>query len=480
MIRDHHFTNYRNRRVTVMGLGTFGGGAGAVRFLVERGAIVTVTDLREETQLAETLEELRGVEVAHWRLGGHDLRDFLGADLIVVNPAVKPDHPILQRCRAEGIPRTSEMNLFWQYNRASILAVTGSNGKSTTTALLYNILRQTGRRCWLGGNLGRSLLPQVEDIRPEDWVILELSSFQLTDLDRLQVSPQGAVITNFSPNHLDWHGSVDHYRWAKQTILRWQQPHDFYVVNADDADVRQWTSSGRRYEFGIHGHDSARDKPGPVTEPALREADTPGELVTAVRSWLRLPGDHNILNALGAVTAARVVGADWSAIQRGLETYEPLPHRLQRIGEAAGRRFYNDSLATTPESTLVALASFRDPIVLLAGGYDKQVDLRALAQAIARQTKAVALMGQVASKLRAAILSDPACRTMVSEPMPDFPAACAWAFEHSAPGDVVLLSPGCASYDWFRNFADRGDQFTRLVQAWMAQHSKESPPSAAP
>lgn len=469
MIRDHHFTNYRNRRVTVMGLGSFGGGVGAVRFLAERGAIVTVTDLRSETQLAEALEELRGVEVAHWKLGGHDLRDFLAADLIVVNPAVKPDHPILQRCRVEGIPCTSEMNLFWQYNRATILAVTGSNGKSTTTALLYNILHQTGRRCWLGGNVGRSLLPVVEDIGPEDWVILELSSFQLTDLDRLQVSPHGAVITNFSPNHLDWHGSVDHYRWAKQTMLRWQQPHDFYVINADDADVRQWTGPGRRFEFGLQSLDSSTDVPRLASEPALSEAHSADDFVAAVRAWLRLPGDHNVLNALGAVTAARVAGADWSAIQGGLATYEPLPHRLQLIGEAAGRRFYNDSLATTPESTLVALASFQNPVVLLAGGYDKQVDLRPLAQAIARQTKAVALMGQTASKLRAAILSDAACRTLVSEPMPDFPTACAWAFEHSAPGDVVLLSPGCASYDWFRNFADRGDQFIRLVQAWIAQ-----------
>lgn len=480
MIRDHHFTNYRNRRVTVMGLGTFGGGVGAVRFLAERGAIITVTDLRTETQLAEALKELHGVEVAHWKLGGHDLRDFLAADLIVVNPAVRPEHPILQRCRAEGIPCTSEMNLFWQYNRASILAVTGSNGKSTTTALLYNILRQTGRRCWLGGNVGRSLLPQVEEIGSDDWVILELSSFQLTDLDRLQVSPHGAVITNFSPNHLDWHGSVDHYRWAKQTMLRWQQPHDFYVVNADDAEVRQWTSSARRFEFSIQVRDSSINEPSPVTELAMKDADTPGELVSAVRTWLSLPGDHNLLNALGAVTAARVAGADWTAIQRGLETYEPLPHRLQLIGEAAGRRFYNDSLATTPESTLVALTSFRNPIVLLAGGYDKQVDLRPLAQAIARQTKAVALMGQTASKLRAAILGDLECQTIASEPMPDFPTACAWAFEHSAPGDVVLLSPGCASYDWFRNFADRGEQFTRLVQAWMAQQCSQAPPPTLP
>jgi UDP-N-acetylmuramoylalanine--D-glutamate ligase len=479
MIRDHLFADYRNRRVTVMGLGIFGGGAGAVRFLAERGAIVTVTDLRPASQLAESLAELREVDVAHWKLGGHDLADFDHADLVVVNPGVKPDHPLLERCRSAGIPRTSEMNLFWQHNRAPVLAVTGTNGKSTTTALLYHMLRQTGRRCWLGGNLGHSLLPRVDAIGPDDWVVLELSSFQLTDLDRLQVSPHGAVITNFSPNHLDWHGDVAHYRWAKQTIIRWQQPDDFYVVNGADPDVRTWRGPGRRLEFNL---DDSPEAGPPGTSPAARLGGSAthqeSDFAAAVRTWLRLPGRHNLMNALAAATAARAAGADWSAIRRGLETYEPLPHRLQLVGEGAGRRFYNDSLATTPESTQAALTAFTEPIVLLAGGYDKHVDLTAMARAIARQTKAVAVMGQTAAALRAAIAGDPQCRTIVSEPMPDFPSAFAWAVDHSAAGDVVVLSPGCASYDWFRNFADRGDQFTRLARDWIERHEGSGQPRA--
>jgi UDP-N-acetylmuramoylalanine--D-glutamate ligase len=455
MLRDHDFTDYRNRRVTVMGLGSFGGGLGAVRFLAERGAAVTVTDTRPPEQLAESLAELEGVPVAQWRLGGHEVADFANTELIVVNPAVRRDHPLLERCRVAGVPLTSEMNLFWQHNPARVLAVTGSNGKSTTTALLHNILRHTSRTCWLGGNLGRSLLPRVDEIQPDDWVVLELSSFQLTDLDRLNVSPHVAVITNFSPNHLDWHGTVDHYRWAKQTMLRWQTAADCYVVNADDAEVATWRGTGQRVEFGGVGERSEDNWP--------------------IKQWLRLPGRHNFANALAATAAALRVGATEEAIRRGLETYEPLPHRLQFVGEAAGRRFYNDSLATTPESTIVALDAFEQPIVLLAGGYDKRVDLSEMAGAVARQTKAVALMGQTASRLHEQIAATDNRCTVASEPLPDIATAFAWAVAQSLPGDVVLLSPGCASFDWFRNFADRGAQFTALAQEWIAAHGTLPP-----
>jgi len=451
MLRDHDFTDYRGRAVTVMGLGSFGGGLGAVRFLADRGAIVTVTDLRSADQWTDSLAELDGVPVAKWTLGRHDETDFDAAELVVVNPAVRRDHPLLLRCQQRGVPLTSEMNLFWQHQRGIVLAVTGSNGKSTTTALLHNILRQTGRTCWLGGNLGRSLLPVVDQIGPEDFVVLELSSFQLHDLDRLQARPHVAVVTNFSPNHLDWHGTLDEYRRAKQSLLRWQTPDDVAVLNADNDDVCTWPTAAQVRWFRLS------EQPGDVDPECLR-------------GWLKLPGRHNLVNALAASTAAMTVGATLVDVRRGLETYQPLPHRLQFVGEAAGRRFYNDSLATTPESTLVALDAFVEPIVLFAGGYDKRVDLSAMAAAIATKTKAVALMGQTAPALHALIQLHPEPGTRCSEPLPDFPTAFAWAVEQSSPGDVIVLSPGCASYDWFRHFADRGEQFTRLAREWIADH----------
>ncbi|MDX1966339.1 MAG: UDP-N-acetylmuramoyl-L-alanine--D-glutamate ligase [Planctomycetaceae bacterium] len=465
MRRDHPSTDYHNRRVTVMGLGSFGGGVGAVKFLAARGARITVTDTRTPDQLAESLHALRGIPIEHWRLGEHITEDFITADFVVVNPAVTRDHPLLKSCRERDIPLTSEMNLFWQHNRGTVLAVTGSNGKSTTTALLHSILQQTGRRCWLGGNLGHSLLPAVEEIAPDDLVILELSSFQLADLEKLQVSPHVGIVTNFSPNHLDWHGTLDDYRASKETILRWQTPADIAVLNADDAEVSSWPTKGLKLLFGLndHGQWGIRwNGTSAVWRTAGRALSFP------LHTWLTLPGRHNLANALAASAAALAVGADVAAVQRGIETYQPLPHRLQLVGTAADRRFYNDSLATTPESTLVALDAFADPIILIAGGYDKQVDLSSMARGIASRTKAVALIGQTAPVLRAAIAAAPQSHTMISPHLPDFETAFAWAVSQSAAGDVILLSPGCASYDWFRHFADRGTRFEHLVHQWIA------------
>ena len=479
MIPDHPQRDYRHLRVLVMGLGSFGGGLGVVRFLADRGANITVTDTRPAEKLSETLAELRVVSGLKFRLGGHDEADFRDTDLIVVNPAVRRDNPHLEVARAAGVPLTSEMNLFWHWNPAPVVAVTGSNGKSTTTALIHSILQHSNHRAWLGGNLGVSLLPQVGQIRPDDVVVLELSSFQLTDLDRLQVSPAVSVITNFVPNHLDWHESLDDYRWAKQTMLRWQKPTDVAILNADDPGCRDWQTSSRRLEFGLHdtgenGVFAAENGQAVVRLPGEHWS---GERVSEqdqsfpISEWMRLPGRHNLANALAATCAALQFGVDWNAIQRGLEQYQPLPHRLQWVADVNGRSFYNDSLATTPESAIVALMAFDAPVILLAGGFDKHVDLSQLAQTIARRAKAVALMGQTAATLRALIAEnnaedeDRASGCLMSPNLASFREALDWAVAQSAPGDVILLSPGCASYDWFLNFADRGRQFMEFVQS---------------
>lgn len=471
MLRDHPFDDYDQRRVTVMGLGSFGGGLGAVKFLARRGALVTVTDLRSPDQLRETLEELQNVPIAQWRLGEHLADDFTSAELVVVNPAVKPDHPLIQLCQSRGVPLTSEMNLFVQHQRGTLIGVTGSNGKSTTTALLHNMLFQTGRRCWLGGNLGKSLLPDVDQIQPGDFVVLELSSFQLEGLDRLQISPHISVVTNFSPNHLDWHGTLEHYRRAKQAIVRWQTTNDVAVVNGDDADLRAWSTTGQRLEFGLH--DSGADGVFNLgTDCLVRYRG--GETNLALRDWLTLPGRHNLANAMAATAAAWALGAEPFTIQRGLETYQPLPHRLQFVGEVGGRRCYNDSLATTPESAMVALEAFDSPILLIAGGYDKHIDLTPFGQAIATRTKGVALIGQTSTTLRQIIERQPAATTRVAPSLKSLRSAFEWTIAQSAPGDVVLLSPGCASYDWFQNFADRGSQFVELVSKWSIQAPQET------
>ena len=451
------------RRVTVMGLGRFGGGMGAVRFLTSRGARVTVTDLLGAEELADPLARIADCPVEAYHLGGHIESDFVEADLVVVNPAVPPTSPFLERARESGISLTSEIALFWRFHPGRTLAVTGSNGKSTSTAMVHAILQAAGLPCRLGGNIGHSLLPEVDEIAPHEWAILELSSFQLEDLDRLPASPNVAVVTNFSPNHLDWHGCLSAYRRAKQTILRWQSPEDAAILNQDDADVSAWPTFGRTLWFGT----GDRGREGVFEEGADHVLRVDGRVERfPLRAWVPLPGRHNLQNAMAAACAAVVAGADLDAVRRGLEAYRPLPHRLECVGTVAGRTFYNDSLATTPESAIVALEAFSEPIVLLVGGYDKQIDLTPLAQAVARKTKAAALMGQTADALACLVESLPDADRLPMQECRSFEEAFRWAMDQSEPGDIVLLSPGCASYDWFHNYAERGRRFVELVQAW--------------
>lgn len=449
----------RGKRAVVMGLGSFGGGVGVVRFLASRGATIRVSDPRSEEQLADSVAELADVPDIDWRLGGQDWSHFEDAELVVVNPAVRPDHPLLSQLADRGVPLTTEINLFWQLNRGRVIAVTGSNGKSTTTALIHALLEAGGRRSWLGGNIGCSLLPVVDQIESDDWVVLELSSFQLERLNWLQARPDIAVVTNFSPNHLDWHGTLTSYAAAKQTILRWQTTSDWAVLNATDGNAPNWPGSGRRLLFNACDQQRLEHSTGLDGDTISVSID--GQLRSVSTSGFRLRGRHNFENAEAAVAAAMIAGVDEASIERGLSSFDPLPHRLQLVAEWEGRSFYNDSIATTPESAIAALDAFDEPIVLLAGGYDKQVDLSAFAAAIGRRAKAAALLGATGPRLAEQFNCQTPPPHLVAT---SFREAIGWAIEQSAPGAVVLLSPGCASYDWFQSFEDRGSQFVTIVR----------------
>lgn len=442
-----------------MGLGSFGGGSAAVQFLCRRGARVRVSDRRTADQLAETLTglgELQGVEYA---LGGHDWSHFADADLVLVNPAVPPNHELLGQAREADITLSSEMNLFWQLNPGRVIAVTGSNGKSTTTALIHSLLDHSGHRCWLGGNIGVSLLPELENIAADDWVVLELSSFQLHQLDTIHARADIAVVTNFAPNHIDWHGSLDHYRESKQSILRWQTPEDWCVLNALDTDVMSWPRQSRFVRCGESGSQSVW-LDGSKAMIELPDIRTSIEL----NGRLNLPGQHNRQNALQAIAAALLAGVSIDDIETNLHRFKSLPHRLEFVGEFHGRRFYNDSISTTPESTIAALQSFDAPVVILAGGYDKQIDLTEMAHCIRTNAKAAIVMGETAAQLHRMLsptMGDLNCRLTEN-----FDDAFLSAVEISSAGDAVVLSPGCASHDWFSNFEERGERFRQKAAGW--------------
>ena len=320
---------FSHQPVTVMGLGHFGGGVGAARWLAEQEAEVTVTDLATAEQLARPLAELVDMTLAAVHLGGHCEEDFASATLVVVNPAVRLDNPFLQIAARNGARLTTEIELFIEACPAPIIAVTGSNGKSTTAAMIAAVLRADGRLVYLGGNIGGSLLMDLPQIKSDDWVVLELSSFQLAHLGNSITMPHVAVITNFSPNHLNWHDTLANYRTAKQRLLSGQSSRDIAVLDNSLLETNDWSDC--------------------VTGRLLRPADW------ADLPALHTPGEHNLRNAALAAAAARAAGCSQETIARGLGSFQTLPGRLQLVATVEHKHYYNDTTATTPESTIAAV-----------------------------------------------------------------------------------------------------------------------------
>ena len=436
--------SFADRKVTVVGLGHFGGGVGVSRWLCRQGARVTVTDAAPADKLADSVAQLSDLDVT-FHLGGHEEKDFTQVDLLVVNPAVPKEMPLLQASERAGVARTSEINLFIQRCPARIVGITGSVGKSTTTAMIGDILRRRFTT-HVGGNIGGSLLESLDRIAPSDVVVLELSSFQLEDLPLIAISPHVAVVTNLKPNHLDRHGTLEAYAGAKKNIFQFQGKDDVLVLNADDPPTAAWAREAPgRVEF-FNANPASRDREGAETFD------------------LRLPGAHNQANAQAAWTAARQLGVDRATAQEALREFKGLPHRLQFVCERGGVRYFNDSKCTTPEGAIVALESF-DPrkVVQIVGGYDKHANFDAFGAALAARAKTVVALGvtkdQIVTAIEKARQGD-VPNIIIS---PSFDAAVAAAKQSAAPGDVVLLSPACASWDMFTNYEKRGERFMELV-----------------
>lgn len=462
-------SEYSGVAVTVLGLGSFGGGVAAARFLADCGARVTVTDLKSESELAESLGQLDGVRLERLALGGHPEDVLEGCELLVVNPAVRPDHPLVLRARARGLPVTTEIALFLRHQVGRVVAVTGSNGKSTTASLLHGFL-QCGAgsgRVWLGGNIGVSLLDRLEDIRGTDWVVLELSSFQLELLRQQRFRCESAILTGFSSNHLDWHGTEEAYQRAKYGIFAAQNPGDISILPEELAEDVRWRVRGRRHVFGVEDHD---EDGACFSGSHLVLRSDRGWREDCVRLELpqRLPGEHNRRNVAAAACAAWLAGADAEGFAGVVTAFQPLPHRLQCVAQGGGLQFWNDSIATTPESAMAALRHFSGRAILLAGGYDKGQDLSELAAAIAEHAAGVVLLGQTGEQLRGQIELRNA-RSIGLAVAPDFPTAFELAVAMRACGDIVLLSPGCASYGWFRDYRERGQQFEVMAREWSAE-----------
>ena len=445
----------KNKRVLVVGIGK--SGIAAAHFLRARGARVTISDARPATTIAELNPLLdAGIMV---ETGSHGLLTFRRQDLIVVSPGVPLSVPELKQVRALGMRVLGELELGTQFLQGEVLAITGSNGKTTTTSLLGEILQASGRPTLVGGNIGLPVVDMVPASTPQTANVLEVSSFQLETIESFQ--PHIALVLNITPDHLDRHGSFENYAAAKARITENQTPQDFLILNAEDKPTQMiaaktkaqifWFSPSRQVKQGAFVHGEGiyfRAAEGLPPEPVLPVAEIP------------LAGAHNVENVLAAVCAARLAGVPADTIRRAVAAFKAVEHRLEFVREVAGVRYFNDSKATNVDATAKAIAAFPGGVHIILGGKDKDSDYTPLAPLLRDRVRTVITIGSAADKIRAQLSG--AAPILGAGTLDQ---AVAVAREKAEPGDVVLLAPACASFDQFESYEHRGRVFKQLVSA---------------
>jgi len=457
-------------RATVVGLGREG--AALARFLALRGASVLVTDRQSEEALASRMAALQGLPI-RYALGGHPDWAF-DADIIFVSPGVPRDMPALVEASRQGIPLSSETELFFHQCPAPLIGITGSSGKTTTTALVGEILKAAGHVTWVGGNIGQPLLPYVEAIQATDYVVLELSSFQL---EHLRVSPHIAAVLNITPNHLDRHKTMEEYIHAKRPIFAYQGKEDIAVFGYDDDVARrlaeEYTLSHAGGQCALFSAHVRVERGAYLAEERVVVARHGAHQEVCGTQEILLRGRHNVLNVLAACAVASEAGAPVAAMREAVTKFTGVEHRLELVRERLGVRYVNDSIATSPERSMAALRSYDEPIVLLAGGRDKHLPWDQWADLVLRKVRHLILFGEAAGLIERAVAEAFARMSQGTEPL--LKPACvhrAGTLEEAVKlaahlaqtGDVVLLSPGGTSFDAFTDFAQRGERFKALVR----------------
>jgi UDP-N-acetylmuramoylalanine--D-glutamate ligase len=456
---------FRDKKVLVMGLGRFGGGVDVVRFLHKAGAKITVTDSAPAEKLADSLKQLQDLSGIEYHLGLHQKSDFEQADIVVANPAVTPKNEFIETARSKNKIVTYQINIFFELCPATIIGITGSSGKSTTIALTAHLLRDSrrqttedrGRRkrygnVFLTGNIGNEpFLCLLDKIKAEDLVVMEISSFQLEELALIQKAPKVALLTNMTLNHLDRHGTFENYCRAKENIFKFQRlgksDPAYSIFSAEDEVGKDW--------FEKYKNDAGR----------ICKKFSIDDTTDEMKRQYRLLGRANLLNLSAAVSIVRCFGLNDEEIIRALPSFRALPHRLEFVAEIDGVSWYNDSIATTPARTLAALEAFGQPKILIAGGYDKKIPFDELGVEIAKKVKAAILIGTTAPKIADAIESatEDTEKKVIIKQARSLAEAVDLARKIAEAGDVVLLSPACASFDMFENFQQRGRELARLV-----------------
>ena len=445
--------------ISILGLGA--SGDAAARLASVKGGEVYVSDSRTEPSAATGAAELRNLG-ARVELGGHDLARVAGADTVVVSPGIPPDAPVLEALRADGCPWVSEPEFAFRFLHGPLIAVTGTNGKTTTAAMTAHLLRTTGLDVGLGGNIGADFGPPVSDLAlmdpAPDWYVVEVSSFQLADI--VEFAPDIGVVTNLAPDHLDRYESVEQYFADKARLFETATASSIWVLNGDSAEVEALAGAapGHRFRFTVKDAAGAHaclrdgglllDLPGNGEEHLLRAEE------------LSVLGRHNTANALCAALTARLAGADASSLADALRSFPPLPHRLELVGSLGGLRWVNDSKATNVAATVGALESLEGPLVIMLGGKDKGEDLDPLRKAMHDGVRAAVLFGEARGRMASALEGSVPFSVMDGS----FEDAVKVAREMARPGDILLLSPASSSFDMFESYVARGARFSALAR----------------
>ena len=458
---DEYVKYIKNKKVAVLGIGI--SNTPLIRFLYGMGVDITAFDKAEKDKLTENIQSLSDLDIKY-SLGENYLDKLKGFDVVFRTPGMRYDLPQLLKAKDEGAVITSEIEVLFDLCPSRILAITGSDGKSTTTTLIYNILREEGYKCWLGGNIGIPLLSRVGEMRESDMVVLELSSFQLHTMRK---SPGTAVITNITPNHLDVHKSMEEYIDAKKNIFVHQSSEDKVVLNYDNKVTRELASQAEsRVEFfsrlgGIDEGAVLKNKKlvyirnGKTTE--IVDAD---EIV--------IPGLHNIENYLAAIGAVFDLVSPQS-IHKVATTFRGVEHRIELVREIKGIKFYNDSIASSPMRTIAGLNTFKQRVILIAGGKDKNNDYQPLGDVMVDKVKCLVLVGQTSPQIVKALL-DAVEKNAKGHDIKifkcsEFDQAVKAAYACAEKGDIVILSPASTSFDLFKNFEERGRKFKEVVNS---------------
>lgn len=447
-----YLTSLKHKRVAVIGIGV--SNTPLIRMLRGAGVEVTACDKSSREELGPVADELEGLGV-HLRLGAGYL-DGLDQDVIFRTPGLRPDVPALKDAQARGAEVTSEMEVFFKVCPCKLIAVTGSDGKTTTTTMIAELLKAAGYRVHVGGNIGRPLLPDAGDMESGDVAVLELSSFQLMTMTQ---SPHIAVVTNVTPNHLDMHKSMEEYTAAKENVFAHQTPEGLAVFNHDNEITRAFArrAAGRCKCF------SRREK---LVQGVYIKEDAiwSGDREVLALADILLPGIHNVENYMAAIAAVEGLVGD-EVIRKVAKTFVGVEHRIELVRTLNGVRYYNDSIASSPTRTIAGLRSFREKVILIAGGYDKKLPFDELGPEIIEHVKVLILTGSTAPQIRAAVesVSGYDGRNPKIMELSDFRDAVLAAHQAARPGDVVILSPACASFDRFKNFMVRGETFKQII-----------------